>query len=91
MSWEDNKQLGIFSSVTVERVVVVEDMTGERRYFMGYRFVGRTQEGQPVNVMIAPRDVASVLAVIQADVEEERRELLLRTEIEAVKKRHKTC
>jgi hypothetical protein len=88
---ERTKRLGNFDSVMVERVEMVRgSINSEYIILCGYRitpFNGSKLDNGPV--LIRPTEVASVIAVIQADQEEERRELVLRTELRAVKDRHK--
>jgi hypothetical protein len=71
----------------VERVETVDD--DERTTLRGYRISPFQKQDKEGTVMISPLEITSVMAVIKADQEEERRDFLLRVELKAVKERHR--
>jgi len=85
-AYEKTKRLGQFDSVSVERVEVVDD---GHVTFRGYRISAFGTPDKAGIVLIRPTEVTSVMAVIKADQEEERRDFVLRTELNEVKERHR--
>lgn len=84
-NYESTKRLGNFDTVMVERVELNDQ---GRRTFCGYRITAFQKPEKEGSILIRPGEVTSIMAVIKADQEEERRDFLLRVDLAAIKERH---
>ncbi len=86
--YERKTLLGNFISVRVERLEWANPDSGIASAIQGYK-ITPFQKSDDESVLIFADDIPSVLAVIQADVEERSREMIRRFEIASIERRNK--